>query len=32
MDVSEYRRQYAERLRRAAEQQREGYRAFLNKS
>jgi hypothetical protein len=32
MDVSEYRRQYAERLRRAAEEQREGYRAFSDKS
>jgi hypothetical protein len=32
MDGLEYRRQYAERLRRAAEDQREGYRAFLDKS
>src|SRR5215218_7317477 len=32
MDVSEYRKQYAERLERAAEEQREGYRAFSDKS
>ena len=32
MDILEYRRQYAERLRRAAEEQHEGYRAFLDKS
>jgi HEAT repeat protein len=32
MDVSEYRRQFEERLRRAAEEQREGYRAFSDKS
>jgi hypothetical protein len=32
MGDSEYRRQYAERLDRAAEEQREGYRAFSDKS
>jgi hypothetical protein len=32
MDVSEYRKQYAERLERAAEEQREGHRAFSDKS
>jgi hypothetical protein len=32
MDVSKYRKQYAERLQRAAEEQREGYRAFSDTS
>ena len=32
MDVSEYRKRYEERLLRAAEEKREGYRAFLDKS
>jgi uncharacterized protein (UPF0147 family) len=32
MDVKEYRKQYEERLQRAAEEQREGYRAFSDES